>query len=62
MRHAALAQPAERLTRNEKVSGSIPLGGSGIAGNSNRYFTHSSTKLHPIEHTKTPRRSGAVAT
>src|SRR5690625_1837442 len=31
MRHAALAQPAERLTRNEKVSGSIPLGGSGPA-------------------------------
>ncbi len=26
--HAALAQSAERLTRNEKVVGSIPTGGS----------------------------------
>lgn len=26
---AALAQSAERLTRNEKVAGSIPAGGSG---------------------------------
>lgn len=26
---AALAQSAEHLTRNEKVKGSIPLGGSG---------------------------------
>lgn len=26
--HAALAQSAEHLTRNEKVKGSIPLGGS----------------------------------
>ena len=28
--HATLAQSVERLTRNEQVSGSIPLGGSAL--------------------------------
>jgi hypothetical protein len=33
--HAALAQSAERFTRNEQVVGSIPTGGSGQDYNSN---------------------------
>ena len=30
-RHAALAQSAERFTRNEQVVGSIPTGGSRVS-------------------------------
>jgi hypothetical protein len=49
---AALAQSAERLTRNEKVIGSIPIGGSTRTPRSEasflaRGFRHSGLKLPP---------------
>ena len=41
--HATVAQMVEQFTRNDQVSGSIPLGGS-------IFFTSISSTSHPIPH------------
>src|SRR5262245_4405198 len=46
-RHAALAQSAERFTRNEQVVGSIPTGGSATYSHFTSVQVHIGTDIGP---------------